>query len=176
MTTYVQLKEEIVELMKSKDKVKLNVLRLVASKVEKIGDKTDEGVLSAIKSELKEMNQTLESLEAQEVNQAQADARAAAISEKVGMKVDAVNQEEGKLSNVEAQKAKIAFLETFLPAQLTEDEVKTMVQKAVADDATNIGLAMKSVKAQIAETSKDVNMKMVSDLVRASVQTAKLFN
>lgn len=172
MTSYIKLKEEIVELMKAKEKTKLDVLRLVASKVEKVGDKSDEGVLTAIKSELKEMNQTLESIQSKKVDQNQADARAAALSEKIGVSVSAVNQEEGKLADIEAQKAKIAYLETFLPPRMSNEDIRTIVKDVVSNlgEGANMTDVMRGFKEELAYNKLDVDMGEVARIALEEIK------
>lgn len=146
MTSYQQIKDDITVRIKQKERFELSVLRLVASKIERIGDKTDEVVLSAIKSELKEMNQTLEAFQRQEPT-------------------------EEALANIAAQKAKIEFLEGYLPKQLDADGVEEIVRWAIAQlDSPNIGSVMKTVKLRIAEIGTDADLGLVSQEIRKQLK------
>lgn len=146
MTSYQQIKDDITVRIKQKERFELSVLRLVASKIERIGDKTDEVVLSAIKSELKEMNQTLEAFQRQEPT-------------------------EEALANIATQKAKIEFLEGYLPKQLDADGVEEIVRWAIAQlDNPNIGSVMKTVKLRIAEIGTDADLGLVSQEIRKQLK------
>lgn len=142
MTSYQQIKDDIVLRMKAKAKFELGVLRLVASKIEKNGDKSEEGVMAAIKSELKEMNQTLEALER-------------------------IADTEGAKANVEAQKARIAFLEQYLPPQMSNAEIRAIVQDVIKNlgNEANMTLVMKGFKEELAYNGSDVNMGEVVRIV-----------
>lgn len=146
MTSYQQIKDDITVRIKQKERFELSVLRLVASKIERIGDKTDEVVLSAIKSELKEMNQTLEAFQRQAPT-------------------------EEALAKIAAQKAKIEFLEGYLPKQLDADGVEEIVRWAIAQlDNPNIGSVMKTVKLRIAEIGTDADLGLVSQEIRKQLK------
>jgi uncharacterized protein YqeY len=59
----------------------------------------------------------------------------------------ALYTERGKAEDAEAARAEVTLLETFLPTQMSEDEIRTFVAAKVAEGA-NMGQIMGALKAE----------------------------
>lgn len=120
-----QLKEDMKAAMKAREegKIALSVIRMVNSAIKntEINDKIeldDNGVLGILAKEMKTRQDSLTKFE------------------KAGR--------EDLISHV---KEEIAVLQKYMPAQMTEDEIRDVVKKAIADcgDNVNMGNVMKHV-------------------------------
>lgn len=131
MSLLDQINTDLKSAMKAKDAEKLNTLRLLKSAVgyaviEKYGqdgEATDEDVQAAIRREVKKRNDSIESFE----KAGRDDVAAKECNEK-------------------------EILEAYLPAALTEDELKVIVADAVAETGATskkeMGLVMKTAMAK----------------------------
>jgi len=104
-----QLRKDNMQAMKDKDTLKKGVLSLVISSIalaEKEGGKelTKEEELTYVQKELKQTRETLEETPSD------------------------------RTDLIEETKKKIELLETYLPKQLTEEEIKTAIEKIIADE------------------------------------------
>jgi uncharacterized protein YqeY len=142
MTKYDEIYNDMKEAMKAKDQQKVLLLRGLISSVKNatinIGKEiTDESVLSAIKKNLKEIEQSIDSFY------------------KAGR-----DYEVGKLN-----KDKM-YLQGFLPKQMSADELKTIVEATIkelgATSKKDMGRVMKEV---MAKTNGTADGKTVSGLV-----------
>ena len=120
-----QLKEDMKAAMKAREdgKITLSVIRMVNSAIKntEINDKNeldDNGVLGILAKEMKTRQDSLTEFE------------------KAGR--------EDLISHV---KEEIAVLQKYMPAQMTEDEIRDVVKKAIAEcgDNVNMGNVMKHV-------------------------------
>lgn len=123
-----QLKDSLKEAMKAKDKVRLETIRGVLSEIQYdemqkgIEEIDSDGALAVIQRELKKRRE--------EVDFAQKATRTDLLEK--------LNQE-------------IAILESFLPKQLSADEIAKIFQEIKAADASiQMGLAMKQLKERFA--------------------------
>lgn len=66
---------------------------------------------------------------------------------------------------LEIQK-EVLVLNEFLPKQLTEDEVKSIIQEIISNGANNMGLVMKELSPKI---KGQFNGKQASDLVKSAL-------
>lgn len=126
-TKYDNLYNEMKEAMKAKDQQKVLLLRGLISNIKNATvnagkEITDADVLAAIKKNLKELEQSIDSFY------------------KAGR-----DYEVGRLNRDKM------YLQEFLPKQLSEDEVKVLVEKAIKDTGAtskkDMGLVMKTVMA-----------------------------
>lgn len=142
MTKYDQIYGEMKEAMKAKDQQKVLLLRGLISSVKNATvnagkEITDEAVLSAIKKTLKELDQSADSF-----NKAGRD-----------FEVGKINCDR-------------MYLREFLPKQLSEDELKTLVESSVKElgvtSKKDMGRVMKDV---MAKANGAADGKVVSKLV-----------
>lgn len=138
-----QLKEDMKAAMKAREegKIALSVIRMVNSAIKntEINDKIeldDNGVLGILAKEMKTRQDSLTEFE------------------KAGR--------EDLISHV---KEEIAVLQKYMPAQMTEDEIRDVVKKAIADcgDNVNMGNVMKHV---MPNTKGRADGKLVNTIVK----------
>ncbi|MEM6885369.1 MAG: GatB/YqeY domain-containing protein [Verrucomicrobiota bacterium] len=149
MSLQEQINTDLKTAMKAKDAEKLNTLRLLKSAIsyaviEKYGQDgqpTDEDVQAAIRKEVKKRNDSIESFE------------------KAGRDDAAAKERHEK-----------EILEAYLPAALTEDEIKQIVADAVAETGATskkeMGLVM---KAAMAKAQGRADGKLLSSLVQQAL-------
>jgi len=139
-----QLDADLKSAMRDKDTVKLSVVRMLKSavkyrEIELMKPLDDVGVLQVISQEVKRHRDSVEQYRA-------------------GNRQDLVDKEE----------AEIAILQGWLPAQLTEAEVKAKVDEVVtrldAKGPKDMGAVM---KALLPEVQGKADGKLVSELVKA---------
>ena len=138
-----QLKEDMKAAMKAREegKIALSVIRMVNSAIKntEINDKIeldDNGVLGILAKEMKTRQDSLTEFE------------------KAGR--------EDLISHV---KEEIAVLQKYMPAQMTEDEIRDVVKKAIAEcgDNVNMGNVMKHV---MPKTKGRADGKLVNTIVK----------
>ena len=138
-----QLKEDMKAAMKAREegKIALSVIRMVNSAIKntEINDKVeldDNGVLGILAKEMKTRQDSLTEFE------------------KAGR--------EDLISHV---KDEIAVLQKYMPAQMTEDEIRDVVKKAIAEcgDNVNMGNVMKRV---MPDTKGRADGKLVNTIVK----------
>lgn len=140
------LQTELKEAMKSKNKERRDVIRLVQSAVKQveIDDQTEldnDAVLVILQKEAKKRRESIVELE-----------------------------KAGRVDDAEAEKFELVVIEEFLPKQLTEDELKPIVQDAIdevgATSMKEMGQIMKVVmpKVQGRADGRQVN-KIVKELL-----------
>ena len=138
-----QLKEDMKAAMKAREegKIALSVIRMVNSAIKntEINDKIeldDNGVLGILAKEMKTRQDSLTEFE------------------KAGR--------EDLISHV---KDEIAVLQKYMPAQMTEDEIRDVVKKAIAEcgDNVNMGNVMKHV---MPNTKGRADGKLVNTIVK----------
>lgn len=131
--------------MKSKDADKLSTLRMVKAnlmnrKIDKGGELTDDEVLKALQSLVKQRRDSIEQYEAA-----------------------------GRTELAAKEKSEIAVIEVYLPQAATQDEVNAAVAAAAAETGASsmkdMGTLMKAAMAKLAGKSADG--KMVSEAVKA---------
>ena len=106
--TYDELKEQIKDAMKAKDKVRLSILRQVHGELKNIEvderrEVTDADVVAMVKRVTKQTKETLEG------------------------SIKAANDDE----RTERHTQQVAILESLLPAALTGDELDALIQKTI---------------------------------------------
>lgn len=120
-----QLMEDMKQAMRDKDQIKLGMIRLLRAEVK--NKEIDEGAL----------------------NDADVQKVAAALIKQLK---DAIPDFEkaGRTELVEEQTAKIAVLESYLPAQMSDADLEAVVAEAIESlDNPNMGMAMKAVMAKV---------------------------
>ena len=144
MTLKEKITADIKEAMKAKDTVTLGTLRMMVSifnneEIEKRakGDAaplTDEEVIKVLKRENKKRDESVR-----------------------------VYTEGGRPELAAGEKAEMAIIAKYLPAEMSNAEVEVIVKRVIAEGSNNIGDVMKKV---IAEPGGRVNGKYVSELVK----------
>ena len=137
-----KITEELKNAMKSGDKFKLSVLRMLKSalQLEKINQKhdlTDEETMAVIKKQVKIRRDSMEEFK----------------------KYD-------KLEEVEKLTKEIAILNTYLPREMTEEEIKKVIDDVFAEikptSMKEMGLIMKELNGKLT----NADMSLVSKLVK----------
>jgi len=147
MTIQEKIQEDIKDSMKLKDALRLDVLR---------------GMKSAIKHKEIEKIRTLEESEVFQVLHTLVKQRKDSIEQfKKGGRADLVAREEDELK----------ILESFLPAAVSEQEIRQVVTEVIAElqitNPKDIGRVMKTVMGKFA--GKIVDGKLVNEQVRAQL-------
>ena len=124
MSLMEQVEKDIITAMKAKDAVKVSTLRMMKSAlgnylIQIKKDKADDAeVLAMITKQAKQRRESMESF-----------------------------QKAGRTDLVDKEKVELAILESYLPKQLTEEELKAEVKKAIelsgAKSPADIGKLMK---------------------------------
>ena len=139
---------DMTEAMKAKDSERLGTLRMVKSnlmnrKIEKGAELTDDEVMKALNSLVKQRRDSIEQYE---------------------------NAGRPELAAKEA--AEIAFIEAYLPQSATEAEIDSAVLEAISESGATsmkeMGIVMKAAQAKLA--GKTVDGKLLSDTVKAKLQ------
>ena len=126
--TYDELKEQIKDAMKAKDKVRLSILRQMHSEIKNIEvnerrEITDADVDAMVKRLIKQTGETLEG------------------------SIKAANDEE----RTETLRRQVAILEELLPEQLSGDALEALVEKTIAElgaeTKRDMGRVMKALTA-----------------------------
>ncbi len=132
------------EAMKAKDSLRLNTIRQVKTavknkEIEAGGALDDQGVISVISTLVKQRRESAQ-----------------------------VYREGGRDDLAEKEEQELLILQDFLPAQLSEEEIKKLIEDAVAETAAtsmrDMGKVMKIVSAQ---TLGRADGRLVSELVKA---------
>ena len=143
MTKIDDLQKEIMQAMKDKDTLKLNVLKMVkgAIQLEKINngrELNDELFLDVVVKQIKERSESIEEF-------------------KKGNRQDLVDKTQ----------AEIDILNTYLPEQLSEDEVNKVIDEIFDEvkpsSAKDMGAVMKEATAKL---KGKADMKMVSTIIK----------
>jgi uncharacterized protein YqeY len=146
MSLKVRLKEQQILAMRAKDKARLGTLRML---------------LAAIKQ-----------IEIDERIELDNDAVTAVVIKSVKQRKDSITQFEkaGRADLVDVEKTELAILQEFLPQPLTSDEVKALIEQAIASTGASgmqdMGKVMGVLKKDI---SGRADMGEVSALVRAGL-------
>jgi uncharacterized protein YqeY len=129
MAIQEQITSDLKEAMKNKDMAKLSVLRMISSVVknkelEKKDSLTDEEVLSILSSEAKKRKEAIAGFESA-----------------------------GRPELAEGEKTELELIQTYLPEQMSEEEVRAIIEEAVkstgAQSMQEIGLVMKEVMPKV---------------------------
>ena len=148
----MSLKEEIIsdltDAMKAKDAGRLSTLRMVKAnlmnrQIEKGAELTDDEVMKALQSLVKQRRDSIEQYE-----------------------------KAGRTDLAEKEAAEITHIETYLPQAASSDEIAAAVDAAVSETGAStmkdMGMLMKAAMAKLAGKSADG--KMVSEAVKSKLQ------
>lgn len=72
----------------------------------------------------------------------------------------------GSTDRAEHEEWESAFLGRYLPAAVTEDEMRAAVDEAITGGAANIGAVMKAVRPKLAATGKLVDGRALSTIAK----------
>ncbi len=140
-----QIEQDIIRAMKSKDTVKVSTLRMLKSAlsnylIQQKKDKADDAdVLQIIAKQAKQRRESLESFE-----------------------------KAGRQDLVAKEKAELGILESYLPKQLTDDELKSEIQKAMATSGAKGPADMgKLMKALMPAIQGKADGKRIQEAVKA---------
>lgn len=143
MTLKEQILEDIKHYMKEKDAVALNAVRMLKADVKNaeiaaIKELDDEGVIKVVASSIKKRKDSVE-----------------------------IYIKNGRQDLADKELAEIKVLEKYLPAQLSDEEIKTVIKDVIAslDDnmKKNFGAVMKNVMAKVGSSAEG---KKVSELIK----------
>ena len=143
MTLKEQILEDIKHYMKEKDAVALNAVRMLKSDVKNaeiaaIKELDDEGVIKVVASSIKKRKDSVE-----------------------------IYIKNGRQDLADKELAEIKVLEKYLPAQLSDEEIKTVIKDVIAsldyNMKKNFGAVMKNVMAKVGSSAEG---KKVSELIK----------
>lgn len=146
MSLKVRLKEQQILAMRTKDKVRLGTIRMLFAAIKQI-----------------EIDERIE---------LDNDAVTAVVIKSVKQRKDSISQFEkaGRADLAEIEKTELAILQEFLPQPLTSEEVKALIEQAIASTGASgmqdMGKVMGVLKKDI---SGKADMGEVSALVRAGL-------
>jgi len=141
-----KIKEDLKTAMKGGDKAKVEVLR---------------GISSDIKNEIINKQKTLEDSDV-----------VAIVKKNIKSRKDSIEQfsKGGRKDLAEKEKAEVIILEEYMPEQMGEAEVESIVKKVVAEmndtEVKNFGLVMKAV---MKETEGKADGNLVSGIVKKTL-------
>lgn len=145
-----QLNKDYVTAMKARDTVKsatLNFLRAQIKNVvidKKVEILDDESVITVIKKQIKQRQDSIEQFD-----------------------------KAGRQELVEKEKAEMAILKSYLPAELTEEELKAMVKDAIKEvQASSVKDMGRVIKAVQEKTKGSADNRVVSEIVKAALMSS----
>ena len=143
-----KLTNDYKEALKSGDKNKVSILRIIKAaiknkEIEKGSPLSDEEISAILRSFVKRANESIEQF-----------AKA------------------GRADLAEKEKQELAVIQTYLPQQLGEDEIRSLIKQAVSEvgaaGPTDMGKVMKAV---MAKTRGQADGKLVNNLVKEILGT-----
>lgn len=142
MAVIEQIKADVKDAMRAGEKQRVGALRLVLSELQKAAKESSDDELTVLRRERK---RRLEAAKAY--------------------------RDGGREDLAAGEEAEGELIGAYLPAELSEEELKTLVEQAVrdsgAESAKDMGMAMKQAMAKV---DGRADGKRVSDLVRTSLQ------
>jgi uncharacterized protein YqeY len=148
MTLNERIIADITAAMKAKDADRLGTLRMVKSnlmnrKIEKGSDLTDDEVIKALQSLVKQRRDSIEQYE-----------------------------KAGRQELADKEAAEIGFIEVYLPQAASTEEIEQAVADAIAETGASsmkeMGTVMKAAQAKLA--GKTADGRLVSETVKAKLQ------
>ncbi len=129
MSLKSQLMDDMKQAMRDRNSQKLSTIRFLLSEIKNTeidsGEQDDAGIENIITKQVKQMKD------------AQLDFKSA-----------------GREDLVEEEQQKIAVLETYLPEQMTEEQVQAVVNEVIAEqDSPNMGSVIKAVKEKVGNSA-----------------------
>src|SRR3990172_5613271 len=150
MTFAERIQKDLTEAMKSKDELRLSVLRMVKSalknkEIEKIRPLDDSESMQVLQTLLKQRKESVEQF-----------------------------TKGGRMDLAEKETRQIAIVEPYLPAGATDADLDRAIEAAIAETGATspkqMGAVVKSAKALL--SGKTVDGKTLSDRVRARLERA----
>jgi uncharacterized protein YqeY len=148
MTIQERIQKDMVESMKAKDSLRLDVLRgmktaIKHKEIEKIHPLSETEALQVLASQVKQRNESIEQF-----------------------------TKGGRFDLVAKEEAELKILETYLPAAVGEKEIQAAVAQVIADLQANspkdLGRVMKAVMAKLAGCR--VDGKLINEMVRVQLE------
>jgi uncharacterized protein YqeY len=142
------IQKDLIEAMKSKDELRLSVLRMVKSalknkEIEKIRPLDDAESLQVLQTLVKQRRESVEQF-----------------------------SKGGRIDLAEKESREITFIEHYLPAGASDDDLNQAIAAAITETGANspkqMGAVIKSAKALL--SGKMVDGKILSDRVRARLE------
>ncbi|MDP2671163.1 MAG: GatB/YqeY domain-containing protein [bacterium] len=142
MSLNEKLQADMKEAMIAKDEMRLSTIRFLLSdlnylKIEKQRELTDEDVLGAIEKQVKRHRESIEGFE-----------------------------KGGRAEMAEKEKAELAILQTYLPAQMSEEDIRKAVGEAIASSGASSIQEMGKVMAALSSLKGKADMSVVSSIVK----------
>jgi len=148
MSLKEQIAQEYLTAYKSKDELKVAVLRLLKSvlqnsEIAKKEDLTDDDVIAAIKREVKQRKETIETY-----------------------------KNAGKTEAIEAEEKEIAVLEQYLPNQLSEEDTINIVDAKITElGATDVSKIGQVIGAIMKDHGGEIDGGLVAKLVNQKLRS-----
>ncbi len=143
---FEQINNDLKDSLKSGDKFKLSVLRMMKSalQLEAINNKcelTDEAVTSVLKRQVKQRNDSIKEYESL-----------------------------NKMETVESLKEEIAIINAYLPEEASEEEISKTIDAAFAELNPTSMKDMGRIMKYVSEKLKNADMSKVSNMVKERLQ------
>jgi uncharacterized protein YqeY len=148
MSLREQITNDIKTAMKEKNMSKLNALRMVQSAFKnreielRPNPMSEEEHLAVVKKLVKQRKESIETF-----------------------------QQAGRQDLVDAETAELKLLETYLPAQMTREQIEKIVSEVIAAtgvaSAKQMGVVMKEVQAR---TGGSADNKLISEIIKSKLQ------
>ncbi len=145
MSIVEKLNEEIKNCMKTKQEERLSVVRMLKSKILLVnarGDISDEDAIAIIKKYSKNLKETI-----------------------------SITKEQGRDDAAKEAESELLIVQEFLPPEMTEDQLKIIIEKAVSDlgeglTKADMGKVMKTVMPLCKGADGNVVKNIVSSLLK----------
>jgi hypothetical protein len=143
-----RLDAELKEAQKAKDTIRVNVIRMLKAsiknrEVEKIGELTEQELLQAVNSQIKTRLEAIDGF-----------------------------RKGGREELAKKEEAEMAILKKYLPEQLSQEEIKALIEKAVIETGAAGPRDMgKIMKALMPDVTGKADGKLVSELVKEKLSS-----
>ncbi|OKY24755.1 MULTISPECIES: GatB/YqeY domain-containing protein [Thalassotalea] len=148
MSLLEQLKSEMKNAMRAKDKIRLGVIRMALSAIKQAEidhntEATDENIIAILTKMVKQRKESIK-----------------------------MYNEGGRTELAEIEQAEVSTLETFLPQALSDDEIATLIQNAIAETGASSMAEMGKVMAILKPKMQGrADLGAVSGQVRATLNS-----
>ncbi|MDO6427248.1 GatB/YqeY domain-containing protein [Thalassotalea sp. 1_MG-2023] len=148
MSLLEQLKSEMKNAMRAKDKIRLGVIRMALSAIKQAEidhntEATDENIIAILTKMVKQRKESIK-----------------------------MYNEGGRTELAEIEQAEVSTLETFLPQALSDDEIATLIQNAIAESGASSMADMGKVMAILKPKMQGrADLGAVSGQVRATLNS-----
>ncbi len=137
-----KLQADLKEAMVAKDETKVSTIRLLMSdlnylKIEKQRELTDEDVLAAVEKQVKRHRESIDGFE-----------------------------KGGRVEMVEKEKKELVILQSYLPEQIGEDEVRAKIEEAIKNTGATTLAEMGKVMNALSELKGKADFSLVSQIVK----------